>query len=358
MKSGRLVLGAVFVALAGSAAWLMLDDGVAEDRGRGGRAVSVVTAPAELRTFTDIVEALGTAKARESVTLTSRVSDTVQRVHFEDGQAVSKGQVLVELEDSEEQALLQEAEANFREAERSFKRIENLVKQGNASSAALDTEQRRLDEARFRVDASRARLADQKIAAPFDGILGLRQVSEGSLITPNTPITTIDAIDLIKLDFSVPERFIATLKPGQEVEAKVSAYPDRLFKGVVSTVDSRVDPVTRSVVVRAEILNKDNALRPGLLMRVEVINRSWQAIGVAEESVVPTGGRNYVFVVVGDEAQRREVNLGLRRPGYVEVIDGLIAGERVVTEGTMRLGRVDTKVVDKAKGAGAAGEAS
>ncbi len=299
MNSGRLVLGAIFLALAGTAAWLLLGDSATTEQGRGPRAVSVVTAPANQRAFTDIVEALGTARARESVTLTPRVSDTVREVHFDDGDIVKAGQVLVVLEDIEEKAQLQEAEANLREAERSFQRIENLVKQGNASPAALDTERRRLDEARFRLEASAARLADQRIKAPFDGLLGLRQVSEGSLITPNTPITTIDAIDTIKLDFSVPERFIATLKPGQQVEAKVSAYPGRLFKGVVSTVDSRIDPVTRSVIVRAEIPNEDNALRPGLLMRVEVINRSWQAIGVPEESVVPTGGKTYVFVVKG-----------------------------------------------------------
>ncbi|SDE39845.1 efflux RND transporter periplasmic adaptor subunit [Kordiimonas lacus] len=357
MNSGRLVLGAIFLALAGTAAWLLMADGAATERGRGPRAVSVVTTPATQRTFTDIVEALGTANARESVTLTSRVSDTVREVHFSDGDIVKAGQVLVVLEDIEEKAQLQEAEANLREAERSFRRIENLVKQGNASSAALDTERRRLDEARFRVDASAARLADQRIKAPFDGLLGLRQISEGTLITPNTPITTIDAIDTIKLDFSVPERFIATLKPGQDVEAKVSAYPDRLFKGVVTTIDSRVDPVTRSVIVRAEIPNEDHALRPGLLMRVEVINRSWQAIGVPEESVVPTGGKTFVFVVKDGEAERREVTLGLRRPGYVEVTRGLEAGERVVTEGTMRLGRMGMKVIDMAADK-AAGDAS
>ncbi len=348
MNSGRLVLGAIFLALAGTAAWLIMADGDTAEQGRGPRAVSVVTAPANLRSFTDIVEALGTARARESVTLTPRVSDTVREVHFDDGDIVKAGQVLVVLEDIEEKAQLQEAEANLREAERSFQRIKNLVDQGNASPAALDTERRRLDEARFRVEASAARLADQRIKAPFDGLLGLRQVSEGSLITPNTPITTIDAIDTIKLDFSVPERFIATLRAGQQVEAKVSAYPDRLFKGVVSTVDSRIDPVTRSVIVRAEIPNDDNALRPGLLMRVEVINRSWQAIGVPEESVVPTGGKTYVFVVKNGDAERREVTLGLRRPGYVEVTSGLEAGERVVTEGTMRLGRMGMKVIDMA----------
>jgi membrane fusion protein, multidrug efflux system len=109
-------------------------------------------------------------------------------------------------------------------------------------------------------------------------------------------------------------------------------------------VDSRVDPVTRSVVVRAEMPNDDNALRPGLLMTVEVISRTWTALAVAEEAVVPTGGQDFVFVVKGGEAERRKVKLGLRRPGYVEVLEGLKEGDRVVTEGTFRLGRSGVKV--------------
>ncbi len=347
MNAGRVTLIVVLLALVAASTWLVLGDGKATERQRrGDMKVSVVSVAAETREFTDIVEALGTARAAESVTLTPRVSDTVRSVKFDDGDIVSKGDVLVLLADDEEHAQLREAEANLLEAGRAFKRIENLVKQGNASGAALDTERRRMAEAQFRLDAANARLADQQVVAPFDGMLGLRQISEGSLVTPSTAITTIDAIDVINLDFSVPERFIATLAPGQSVSAKVSAYPGRLFEGTVKTIASRVDPVTRSVVVRAAISNKDKALRPGLLMTVEVINRSWQAIGVPEEAIVPTGGRDYVFIVQGEEALRRQVELGLRRPGYVEVLSGIEPGERVVTQGTVRLGRAGMKVVD------------
>ncbi|WP_020399207.1 efflux RND transporter periplasmic adaptor subunit [Kordiimonas gwangyangensis] len=349
MKSGRVILFAIFIALAGAAAWLLMTDGASDERGKyGGRAVTVVSTPVETREFSDVVEALGTARARESVTLTARVSDTVSKVQFEDGQVVKRGDVLIKLEDDEERAQLSEAEANLKEAERSFERIKNLVKQGNASTAALDTEQRRLDEARYRLQAAKARLDDQRIVAPFDGLLGLRQVSEGSLVTSNQPITTIDAIDTIKLDFSVPERFIATLKPGQAVEAKVSAYPDRVFSGKITTIDSRIDPVTRSVIVRAEVPNEDRLLRPGLLMTVQVLSRSWEGLSVPEQAIVPSAGHQYVFVMQGDEAKRREVQLGLRRPGYVEVVEGLELGDRVVVEGTLRLGREGMKVRDMA----------
>jgi len=349
--SGRIVLLIVFIALAGSAGWLLMQDNAGGERGRrGGGMVSVVTKATELREFSDIVEALGTARARESVVLTPRVSDTVRQVAFEDGQMVKKGDLLVALEDAEEAAQLSEAQANLREAQSQFARTEDLVTRGNASTATLDAQRRRVAEARFRLVAAEARMADRRIVAPFDGVLGLRQVSEGSLITQNNPITTIDSIDIINLDFSVPERFIATLAPGQKVNARVEAYPGRVFEGVIGTVDNRVDPITRSVIVRATIPNVDNALRPGLLMTVEVISRSWQGLSVPEEAVVPSGGRAYVFVTNEGVADRREVKLGIRRPGYVEVTDGLSAGERVVVEGTMRLGRAGMPVRESGEG--------
>ncbi|MBO6503410.1 MAG: efflux RND transporter periplasmic adaptor subunit [Kordiimonadaceae bacterium] len=356
MGSGRIVLVAVLIALVGSAAWLLTQDNKSGQRGRfGGRMVTVVTEPVENREFSDIVEALGTARARESVTLSPRVSDTVSQVAFEDGQMVKKGDLLVALEDAEEQAQLEEARANLFEAESQFARTEDLVTRGNASTAALDAQRRAVQESKYRLVAAEARLADRRIVAPFDGVLGLRQISEGSLVTQNNPITTIDAIDIINLDFSVPERFIATLAPGQKVNARVEAYPERIFEGIVKTVDSRVDPVTRSVIVRAEVQNDDRALRPGLLMAVEVISRTWQGLSVPEESVVPSGGHAYVFVSNEGVAERRQVELGIRRPGYVEVLEGLSAGERVVTEGTLRLGRAGIRIREAGENTGDGG---
>lgn len=353
MGAGRVVLGLVLAGLIGAGVWLFYaDSGAQQQRGRGDRAVSVVTKEVVEREFTDIVEALGTAGARESVVLTARVSDTVSKVFFEGGQLVKKGDLLVALEDAEEQAQLSEAKANLQEAQSQFARTEDLVTRGNASTATLDAQRRNVDEARFRLIAAQARLNDLRIVAPFDGVLGLRQISEGSLITQNNPITTIDAIDIINLDFSVPERFIATLAPGQKVNARVEAFPARVFEGVVETVDSRVNPMTRSVIVRATVKNDDRALKPGILMTVEVISRTWRGLAVPEESVVPTGGSDYVFVKNGDIAERRRVTLGIRRPGYVEVVEGLSGSERVVVEGTLRLGRSGIKIVEAGSGAG------
>lgn len=348
MAKGRITLLVVLAGLVAASYYLMQDkDGGDNRRGPGGgRMVSVKTVNADMREFTDYVEAIGTSKARESVVLTSRVSDTVSRIYFSDGQEVAKGDLLVELTSVEEAAELREAEGNVREAESQYKRVEDLVEQGNASTATLEAQQRRLGEVRSRLAATEARLADRQIRAPFDGVLGLRQVSEGSLITQSTPITTIDAIKIINLDFSVPERFISTLAPGQVVAAKVSAYPDREFAGVVKSIDSRVDPATRSVIVRAEVQNADLAIKPGMLMTVSVISNSWNGIGIPEEAIVPTGGKNYVFKVTDGFSERVEVKVGLRLPGTVEITDGLSVGDSVVIEGTLRLRNTKTKVRD------------
>ncbi|WND02537.1 efflux RND transporter periplasmic adaptor subunit [Temperatibacter marinus] len=341
------ILTVIVIMLSTGSLWLLFGSNDEErKRGRGGRIVTVKVDPVKEREFSDIVEAIGNAKARESVVLTSRVTDTVSKVHFADGQVVSKGDLIVELTRDEELAQLSEAKANLLEAEKQFERIRDLVDQGNASTAALETSQRRRSEANYRLKAIEARLADRTVIAPFDGVLGLRQVSEGSLINQNTAITTIDAIDKIKLDFSVPERFISALAVGQQVSTKVDAYRGDLFKGVVQSVDSRIDPVTRAVKVRALVDNSELKLRPGMLMTVELISRTWVAPFVNEQSILPLAGNQYLYVIDDKgKAERRLVTLGLRRAGYVEVKSGVSVGDRVVIEGVMRLGRRGGKVV-------------
>jgi membrane fusion protein (multidrug efflux system) len=348
MARGRIVIILVLLSLVGAAVWLLYggEDKSANGRfGRFGRgAVTVGVKEIEYRTFSDIVEALGTANARESIMLSSPVSEIVHEVHFEDGQIVKRGDILVTLVSAEENAQLREAEANVLEARQQYERTKELVERGNASGATLDTQQRRVEEVQSRLEALQARMADRLIRAPFDGVLGLRQISAGSLISPTTEITTLDDIDSINLDFAVPERFVATLGVGQAVSARVEAYPDRMFEGTVKSIDSRIDPATRSVIVRAEVPNKDHAIKPGMLMEVEVVSRKWEGLSLPEEAVIPTGGQNFVFIVEDGTSVRKQVELGLRRPGYVEVLSGVNAGDRVVTEGTLRLGRQGLKV--------------
>jgi membrane fusion protein (multidrug efflux system) len=310
-----------------------------------GRPVAVVTTTVATRPWVDAIEALGTTKANESVTLTAKVTETVDRVAFDDGDFAEAGQVLVDLSGRAEVASLEEARAAFKEAQQQYDRQSGLVQQGTIARSQLDTQVALRDAARARMEAIRARLADRVITAPFSGVLGFRQVSPGTLVTPGTVITTIDDVSTIKLDFSVPETFLAALEPEQEIGATSVAFPGRAFRGAVSSIDSRVDPVTRAVIVRAMIPNPDNALRPGMLLSVRLNQRPRDALAIPELALVQVGADSFVYRVMDDSTiEQARVVTGARRRGEVEVVEGLAAGDRIVVEGTVKL-RPGAKVV-------------
>ncbi|HEY9183147.1 MAG TPA: efflux RND transporter periplasmic adaptor subunit [Gammaproteobacteria bacterium] len=285
----------------------------------------------------DAVEALGTAQANESVTLTAKVTDTVRRVNFEDGDYVEAGAVLVELTNQEEEALLAEARANLDDAESQLRRLEDLSSRGLSSASELDVARSRAGAQRARLNSIVARLRDRLIQAPFSGLLGFRQVSPGTMLSPNTAITSIDDISIIKLDFTVPETFLGTMTPGAKIVAKSVSFPGRQFEGTVRTVGSRVDPVTRAITVRAHLENKDGALRPGMLLTVEVVTAERVALVVPESSVFQIQNRAYVYRVDGDIAKQQQIEVGGRRFGVVEVLDGLAEGDLIVVEGIIKL---------------------
>lgn len=300
--------------------------------------VNVIAVAARSEILADTIEALGTTYANESVTLTAKVTDTVGKVRFEDGQFVEQGTVLVELTDEEEQALLEEAQASLRDAITQRNRLKDLRAQNVVAASSLDEAEARVDGARARLNTIVARLKDRLVRAPFSGLLGFRQVSEGTLITPGTAITTLDDISLIKLDFTVPETALAVLARDQQIIAQSAAYGDRGFAGVVSSIGSRVDPVTRAVVVRAIIQNPDRALRPGMLMTVRLVTRQRDALVVPESSLIQLGTATYVFKVSDDRrAVRTQVTTGARRRGLVEILEGVSAGEVVITEGIIKV---------------------
>jgi membrane fusion protein, multidrug efflux system len=285
----------------------------------------------------DVVEALGTASANESVTLTAKVTDTVRRVNFEDGQYVEAGAVLIELTNQEEEALLAEARANLDDAESQLRRLTDLSGRGLTSASELDVARSRAGATQARLNSIVARLRDRLIQAPFSGLLGFRQVSPGTLLSPNTAITSIDDISVIKLDFTIPETFLGTMSPGARIVAKSVSFPGRDFEGTVRTVGSRVDPVTRAVTIRAHIDNKDRALRPGMLLTVEVVTAERTALVVPEGSVFQVQNRAYVYQVDGDTVHQQQIEVGGRRFGVVEVLSGLQEGDLIVTEGIVKL---------------------
>jgi membrane fusion protein (multidrug efflux system) len=301
------------------------------------REVPVITGHPTLKDFALEVEALGTVRANESVDITAKVADRVAAIHFEEGKTVRKGEVLVELDNEEARADLAAAEAAERDSNSQYKRSQELFETRVLSEAQLDQLQAAMLANRARVAAARSRVNDRVITAPFNGRVGLRNVSLGSLVNPGGVITTLDDLSVVKLDFAVPELFLSSLKPGLTIEAQSNAYPNATFKGRVDSVDTRVDPTTRSIVVRARIDNRDNRLRPGMFMTLQLRRSEGQALMLPEASIVPEDSRHFVFAVDEGKARKREVTIGRRRPGEVEILDGVTADDLVVVDGTMNI---------------------
>lgn len=301
----------------------------------------VVVQSAARDTIRNRIEALGTLRANESIRLTSNTTKTVTRLNFEDGQRVKQGQVLVEMTSAEELALLDEARTNAENAERQLNRVRSLVDQGAASQSLLDDRQREYESARARFQAIQSRLDDLRLKAPFDGVVGLRNISVGALVTPGDLITTLNDDSQMKLDFTLPAVHMRSVEKGLEITARSRGLGDRVFEGEVYSIDNQVNPVTRSIVVRALLPNDEGLLKQGLLMRVELFSREREAIVISEAALMSEGREHYVYVVEGNEgdyrAQKRTVTLGQRYPGRVEIIEGLEADERVITHGLQKV---------------------
>lgn len=309
-------------------------------RGPGATAASVVpviSAPVVSRPLGTEIEAVGTAHANESVDVTSKSSNIVTAIRFEEGDFVRRGNVLVELDSAEARATQAEAEAALADSESQFNRSRELYAQKALSVSQLEQIEATLKGNRARLNAASARLSDTVIRAGFDGRTGFRRVSVGSLVSPGTIITTLDDTSTIKLDFTVPETYFYLLKKGLPVTANSAGLPNRPFAGQVTNIGSRIDPVTRSVTVRADIPNRDGALRPGMFMTVVLQGAVVATLLVPEAAIIPEQGRMYVYVVDVEVAHRREVKIGRRRPGEVEIVSGVKEGERVVVDGTQNL---------------------
>lgn len=314
-----------------------------------GPAVPVTTRQLRPQTWNDSLQALGTVRARESITVTAKVSETVQQVHFDSGDVVAKGAALVTLSGQAQRAALAEALAQAKEADRLYRRQSELAQRQLIAHATLDTQRAARDAAQARAAQIRAQLDDRVIRAPFAGVLGLRRVSPGSLVTPGTAIATLDDVSRVHVDFPVPEAALALVAPGQRVTARSEAYADRTFEGVVRTVDARIDESTRAATVRADFANPDRALRPGMLLRVVLQRPSRQALLVPEIAVVQVGSESFVYRVGADgRVERVRVEIGTRRDGVAELAHGVAAGERIVIDGTGKL-RPGTRVVEAGK---------
>jgi membrane fusion protein (multidrug efflux system) len=305
--------------------------------GPGQPAVAVLAVPVREERLSIDIEAVGNARASESVDITAKVSNLVTAVRFQEGQNVARGAVLVELDSQQARADLAIAEAALTESRGQFKRSRELYTTKVLSDSQLEQIEATLKANEARVASARAHVADTVIRAPFAGRVGLRRVSVGSLVSPGTVITTLDDTSTIKLDFSVPETKVRAVRTGLAVNAVSAAYPGETFAGTVESIDSRVDPSTRSFTVRARVPNGAGKLKPGMFLTVRLARTASDVLLVPEHALVPEQGNVFVFVVAEGKAEKRKVQTGARQVGHVQVTDGLRAGELVVTEGTQKL---------------------
>jgi membrane fusion protein (multidrug efflux system) len=282
-------------------------------------------------------EALGTAKANESLDVTAKVTNRVVGFHFREGEQVSKGAVLVEFDGTEARASVAAAEAALNDSTRQWKRSHELFENKMMSAAAVEQLEATMLSNQALLSGARSRLNDTVISAPFSGRIGLRNISVGSLVTPGQVITTLDDTSVIKLDFTVPETFLAVLAEGQQIVAASASYPETSFRGRIATIGTRVDPVSRSAVVRALVNNQDQRLKPGMFLTVHVTRPAGSAVMIPEQALMPEASVQYVYVVRDGVARKLHITIGRRRPGEVEVLKNLAPGDLLVVEGGEKL---------------------
>jgi membrane fusion protein (multidrug efflux system) len=297
------------------------------------KAVAAKTARAVLETG-----AVGSLRADESVMIRPEIAGRLDKVQFEEGHRVQKGALLASIDSSELRAVVASSKAQAGLDKQRLDRAEDLHKKGFISQQGLEESRSNHARSAAKQREDEARLAKAEIRAPFSGVAGLRQVSEGAYVAAGTDIARLDKVDQLKLDFRVPEVYSSQLKPGLKLRLAVDAFPDENFQGAIYAIEPAVDEQTRTVVVRARVANADLKLRPGMFARVQLqLGVRENAIWIPEEAIVPRGQESFVFRIVEGKADLVRVQTGMRKVGEVEIVKGLAAGDLVVTEGTQRL---------------------
>ncbi len=343
----RVIAGLALVAvLAGAGWWWLSGDDSAAAAERPPTTVNVV--PAISRPLTDNLEVVGTARATRAIVLLTEVKGRVARIHFRESQEVQAGDLLVTLDDRAALAEMNRARADYQRALSDYQRASRLVGGSAISEAEVANLKTTMESARASMEASRAALEDHTLRAPFDGVVGLRQVDEGAFLQVGDAITTLDSVRNLEVTFQVPERYLADIRTGLTVEVTSDAYPGKVFPGKVTMLDSRVEAASRSLTVKALLDNADALLRPGQFLQVSVLLAEHPALLVPEQAVISQGAQSYVFTVTdGQVAERLPVSLGGRRDGWVEITAGLAQGQPVIVNGHSRLGSgAPVKVVE------------
>jgi membrane fusion protein (multidrug efflux system) len=287
--------------------------------------------------FVDVIEAVGTARANEQVTIASPVTERLERVLFDDGMAVRKGQLLAVLSQGQENAQLQGAMAVQTQATAQYQRVKSLADRGFATRTQLDQQLAMAEGARASAAEARAAIGDRMIRAPFAGYTSLRTISAGMVVNTGTPLVTISDLSRIKLDFTIPETRLQSLRVGQSITATAAAFPDAPFTGTITSIDPVIDPSSRAVLVRATLPNPGARIKPGMLMTVRVSAEERLGDAVPELAITGRGDERFVYVVTPEnKAAQVPVKTGLRDSGMIEVT-GLPPGANVIGDGVIKV---------------------
>ncbi len=343
-----LLILATGIALGAGGAWWLADRNAIPSRAatKTGSAPAIVAAekkiavqvePVRLVPWERGVSAVGSLRSRDSVMLRPEVTGRIVEINFDEGGKVSKGQVLVRLDDSVVKAQLQQAQANLSLASSQYRRAVELTKQGFISKQARDESASQLKIQQAAAALAKAHLDKTAIRAPFDGLIGLRNVSVGDYVSPGIDLVPIESIDPLNVDFRVPEQFLGQVREGIKLALRFDALPGQVREGVVGAISPLVDVGGRSILLRADVPNTDGALRPGMFARVQLQFADDRALVVPEAALAPSGQSQYVFRVAEGHAHRVEVNIGQRRAGQVEVVSGLKEGDDIVVSGLQKI---------------------
>lgn len=371
MKALYTVVAVVGIAIAGGAAWWFQHRAPAGGdaarapaspagaapgamaRGPGGPPgaggpVTVEVGRAVAMTIEDDVAAVGTLRARQSVMLRPEISGRVVALGFRDGERVKAGQLLVQLDDRLQAAQLRQAQAQAAIARTNLQRNRELLAQNFVSQSAVDQSAANLEVAQAQVALAQAQLARAKIVAPFAGVVGIRSIDVGDFVREGADLVALEDTASLWVDYRLPERFIPRVRPGQVVEVVLDAAPQTRLQARVEALDSQVDASGRSLLVRARLDNRDGGLKSGMFARTRTVFAARpNAVVVPEEALVPQGDRQFLVKVVdgptGKMSQRLEARVGVRLPGRVEILEGVAAGDLVVTAGHGRLMRGDAQ---------------
>ncbi len=314
--------------------------------------VTIAASVANLETWNERLNAVGTIQSVRGVELTSETSGEIIEIRFASGDQVTAGQLLVVLNDKEQLASRRNQAAALELAELLFKRDSNLIERHTIAQTQFDRTRADLERARAQLAETEARLANKRIEAPFAGTIGIRRVDVGDYLSPGTVIATLQDQSDLEIDFTVPARYAPMLRAGLTVSVRVDAYPERTFGAMVTAVDARIDPNTRNVLLRAK-LEDDSGLLPGMFVELEVdLGEQREVVTVPETAMTYSLQGNTVYVIeptqdAGLTANARVVRAGKVRDGRVAVLEGVSAGERVVSVGQNKLYRGVRVLIDE-----------